>query len=91
MENNIQKRAEEIVKQFTQIPSMKTTGHFAVNTNVTYNMLKSTNMTFDKAMETIFRIHMRELSQTPGLYDAIVELVQKEMQPEEEKTNSFRK
>ena len=86
MENkeiSVQERAEQIVKQFTEAPSMQTTGYFAVNDNNKRNLLKATNMTFDTAMAKIFRIHQREISKTPGLYDAIVDLVEKAMQPNE--------
>ena len=81
----LEKRAKEIIKPWTEAPSMSTTGYFGVTDNNTRNLLKSTDMTLEKAIRAIMSdaIIASEVNNTEGLKEALMEEVQKAMQPSE--------
>jgi len=80
---SVQARAEQIVKEHTQVPGRKPNGE--VDYSQTYNTLNTAGMTFDEAMRRIFSDYgiKKEALSTPGLCDVLVEEVQKAMQPNE--------
>lgn len=78
---NITQRVEEIVKPYIQQPAVPVMGHFATGDTNTYNTINRKDTSFDSVMYSIGILHRDEFKIHPELLDAVIERVQKEMQP----------
>ncbi len=89
--NNIQERVEEIIRPYVAQPAVPGFGHFATNDKGTVNTLKDSRTSYANVMYSIGTLYREEFAKNPELLDAVIERVQKEMEPSVSKVSTFTK
>ena len=82
---NIQERVEQIIKPYIQQPAVNGVGFNGVVTDNTYNTLRDSRASFNNVMYSLGTLYRDEFKANPELLDAVIERVQAEMNPVDNK------
>ena len=88
---NIQERVEQIIKPYVAQPAVNGVGINGIVTDNTYNTLRDNRTSYANIMYSIGTLYREEFKQNPELLDAVIERVQAEMNPADNKVANFTK
>lgn len=88
---NIQERVEQIIKPYVAQPAVNGVGINGIVTDNTYNTLRDNRTSYANVMYSLSTLYREEFKQNPELLDAVIERVQAEMNPADNKVANFTK